>query len=466
METRLSRFCDGLIEAGWLAALVVTPLFFNTYSSRVFEPDKLHLLRSLALLVAAAWLTQIVERAWQGRRQANVWESVRQTPLALPTLALVAAYFISTALSVAPRISFFGSYVRMQGTFSFLSYVVLFGAVLTHLRTRAQLNRLIYTVVISSVPISIYALIQHYRLDPLPWGGDVVQRVAANMGNSIFVAAYLIMAFFLTLERMLDSLAALLQPERSTMGQAVRAGAYLFVMAIQLIAIVFTQSRGPWLGLAVGLYVFGMLGIRLLARYGAGHPRLAWANRFERPAWLTLIAVTLAGIGLLVVMNIPNGPLQSLRSVPYLGRMGTVFSTSEGTNAVRVLIWEGVVDLMLKPHAPIQYPDGSVDSLNPLRPLFGYGPESMWVAYNRFYPPELGHFESRSASPDRSHNETFDALVRTGLIGFLAQMWLFGSHLLLRPALAGAGTGERAAKPVCCAAGRWGGGRGADPRCG
>ncbi|MEJ5198669.1 MAG: hypothetical protein WHX53_07075, partial [Anaerolineae bacterium] len=72
-------------------------------------------------------------------------------------------------------------------------------------------------------------------------------------------------------------------------------------------------------------------------------------------------------------------------------------------------------------------PDGTPDLWNPIRPLIGYGPESMWVAYNRFYPPELAHYEARNASPDRSHNETFDALVRTGLLGLGVQMWLYVS---------------------------------------
>jgi tetratricopeptide (TPR) repeat protein len=68
-----------------------------------------------------------------------------------------------------------------------------------------------------------------------------------------------------------------------------------------------------------------------------------------------------------------------------------------------------------------------LDPFNFLRPAVGYGPESMYVAYNPFYPPLLGHYESRTASPDRSHNETMDAWVRTGLLGFVAYLWLFGS---------------------------------------
>jgi cyclophilin family peptidyl-prolyl cis-trans isomerase len=49
----------------------------------------------------------------------------------------------------------------------------------------------------------------------------------------------------------------------------------------------------------------------------------------------------------------------------------------------------------------------------------------MYVAYNRFYPPELGTIEARNASPDRSHNETFDALVITGLLGFIVWQILY-----------------------------------------
>ncbi len=49
----------------------------------------------------------------------------------------------------------------------------------------------------------------------------------------------------------------------------------------------------------------------------------------------------------------------------------------------------------------------------------------MYVAYNRFYPPDLAHYEARNASPDRSHNETWDSFVNTGVIGFVLEQFLF-----------------------------------------
>jgi len=431
MQTKLSRICDAIIEAGWLAALVVAPLFFNTFSNRVFEPDKIHLVRSIALLMAAAWLVQLIDAELAGEAdQEGLRSRLGGAPLVLPALILVASYLVSTALSLVPRISFFGSYVRLQGTFTFLSYILIFGAILTHLRTRSQIDRLLHAVIITSLPIAIYGIIQNAGLDPLPWGGDVVERVAANMGNSIFVAAYLIMAVFLTLERLLSSLVELLRAESSGFGDALRAGAYLFVLIVQLIAIVYTQSRGPQLGLAAGLYVFLLLGLLLLARWGASQTRgpalLRWLSTHVRGAWSAVIGLTIAGLIFLVVLNIPGGPLKAVCEVRYVSRTCTLFSLGEGTNAVRALIWEGVIDMM-SPHAPLQSPDGQPDAFNIVRPLAGYGPESLWVAFNRFYPPELGRFEARNASPDRSHNETFDALARGGLIQFAAEIFLFAS---------------------------------------
>ena len=58
-RSKLDRWCDAVLEAGWLAAVVVAPLFFNVFSSRVFEPDKISLIRTLALTMAVAWLIKV-----------------------------------------------------------------------------------------------------------------------------------------------------------------------------------------------------------------------------------------------------------------------------------------------------------------------------------------------------------------------------------------------------------------------
>jgi tetratricopeptide (TPR) repeat protein/O-antigen ligase len=416
MQTRLSRFCSHVIEAGWLTAVVVVPLFFNVYSSRVFEPDKLTLLRSIALVMIAAWAIRTLEEGRAGtsaadRSPASLWARIRSTPLVLPTLLLIGIYLISTLVSVNSRASLWGSYQRLQGTYTTLAYLVIFFLILRDLRRPSQIRRLVTTAVIVSLPISIYGLIQHYGLDPLPWGGDVSYRVAANMGNAIFVAAYLVMVLPLTLSRVVESVSAILRAEETVWRDVILATSYLFILAVQIICILFSKSRGPWMGLMAGLFFFVLL--------------LALVRRWRIVTYASIAAALLGGL-FLVLLNLPGTPLEPFRTLPYVGRLGRVFETDVGTGKVRVLIWQGAVQLA-SPHAPIVYPSGQVDILNPIRPLIGYGPESMYVAYNRFYPPDLAHYEARNASPDRSHNETFDALVMTGVVGFLVYMLLFAA---------------------------------------
>lgn len=417
MPNRLSRFADGVMEAAWLLALIVAPLFFNIYSSRVFEPDKIALVRSLALAALAAWLVKLAAEG--GPRYENVpagwWRTRagwRQLPLLAPVAALTVAYLVSTALSIAPNISLFGSYQRLQGTFSTFSYLALFAVVAANLRRRAQVERLITVVVITSLPISVYGLLQRYRLDPLPWGGDTVERVTGHMGNAIFLAAYLIMAAMLVLGRLVTAFRAVMTSSERLPLHTARAAVYVFIFAVNLVAIWFTQSRGPQLGLLAGLFFFFVL--------LALHYRQRWLV-------ITTIALGAAAGAFILALNIPNTPLSPLAEVRGLNRLARVFDEIQGntgTGRVRVLIWTGVVEMMT-PHAPLETPDGQPDVWNAFRPLVGYGPEAMLIGYNRFYPPELGQLEARNASPDRSHNETFDALAFTGVLGLLAQLSLF-----------------------------------------
>lgn len=495
-QSRLGLFCEKFIQAGWLVALIAAPLYFNIYSSRVFEPDKITLVRTLALAMGAAWLVLRAER-WQALpRQANSFAiSARPgawlksmsaaNPLTLPALLLFLAYLVSTALSLSPIVSFFGSYQRLQGLYTLSAYLIIFFLAASSLKTRADVERAITLALLASFPVALYGLIQHYFLDPLPWVGDVTTRVASTLGNSIFIGAFLILTIPLALARLIRtsrraaaplsahgrralaaatvaSFAAIaaawglsfdlgaknfieanytgtLTPEQLSAASGAftlalvisllvlalwGGGAYLLklraanlllipayaaLLAVETLAIVFSQSRGPLLGLFGGLFAFGVL-----------YALVRGARRWAIGAFGLVVFLLIA----LALVNIPASPLSSLRDLPYVGRLGRVFELEGGTGKVRVLIWQGALQLVL-PHSPLQSPTTGADPFNPIRPLIGYGPETMYVAYNRFYPPELGQLESRNATPDRSHNETFDALVTTGLFGLAAENILF-----------------------------------------
>jgi tetratricopeptide (TPR) repeat protein len=501
-STRLSALLDGILEACWLAAIIVTPLFFNIYSSRVFEPDKLTTLRSIALVMVAVWLIRLVEEVanrWAGNGPVKGEPLVRftwRTPLVLVTLFTAAVYVVSNILSVTPLVSFVGSYQRLQGTFTTLSYMVVFFIILDRMRTRAQVDRFFTTLIINSLPIALYGFVQHSALDPLPWGGDVTRRIASNMGNAIFVAAYLIMIVPPTISRVMDSFRAILTDEDTGLADILRAAAYIFILLVQIIAIWYTKSRGPLVGLVVGLGLWVLLGLLSMQRaartdenlarrdlfadlgrgflFGLGSVAAAgvgggllffisravveqgsdlpqWIGLFggglvmlgvwlafivngqgQRWMWSSALFLAIGLVALFLVINLVDPIHEWSQEQPWLGRLDDVLQYESGTGKVRALIWEGALDMLLL-HDPIVYPstvtepEAYPDPLNSLRPWVGYGPESMYVAYNSFYPPELAHYESRTASPDRSHNETLDSLIITGIVGFCAYVWLFGA---------------------------------------
>ena len=503
MDSRLSRWCDGLLEAGWLVAILAVPLFFNIHSDRVFEPDKLALLRFVALIMAAIWLVGAIDRrAWRDldRLRPSNPAALWHRPLVLPVLALVVVYLLATLFSVSPRVSWLGSYQRLQGTYTTLSYVVIFATMAATIRTPEQVRRVVSVAIVSSLPVALYGLVQHFGQDPLPWGGDVQARVAGHMGNAIFIAAYLIMIVPLTLGRAIDAVSAILGDERLSAADVARAAAYLFALAIQLLTIYWSGSRGPLIALGVGLFAFtlvllvSMRGAASAGRRGrdaltgvlfvlpallalllspvvaaAAGPALAFGfffgvvalsivavfvlaalQRGRRWLWLAWMLLTVFMAGWLLLFNVPaqrtaalrDAPLaggvfdvlDQWRELPTIGSYGRMLDPSnttgrEKSGRVRVLIWQGVIDL-ISPHTPLEYPDGRADPFNWLRVVLGYGPETMYVAYNRFYPPELATVESRNASPDRSHNETFDTLVITGVLGLLAWQALYLSVVL------------------------------------
>ncbi len=415
MLTKLSRFCEGVMEAAWLAAVILVPLFFNIYSSRIFEPDKITLLRTLALIILGAWIVKLIDEGgvdWsQLLTSKRRLKAFLELPMVAPVLALAGLYILSTIFSVTPRVSLLGSYQRMQGTYTTFSYLVVFFALLAHVRQRAQVERLITAMVITSLPIALYGVLQKYQLDPIPWGGDTSIRIAANMGNSIFVAAYLIMVFPITMGRIVQAFQGILHEDQGLWAQVARATIYVFIASLQLIALYMSGSRGPALGWMAGLFFLFLL----LSLY--------WRKR-----WLTYSIIGGAGaVALfLFVFNLPNGPLQALRSSPAIGRFGLLLDAQSNSALVRKYIWQGAAKLVA-PHAPLEFPDGRTDRFNNLRLLVGYGPESMYVAYNPFYVPELAQVERRNASPDRSHNETWDSLVITGIPGILVYLALFMS---------------------------------------
>jgi len=392
-RSRLSAVVARLIETSWVAALVVVPIFFDPHSARTFDADKILLFRSIALIMFLGLVVWLIEEGPGACMSGG--RSLWRAPIVAPLLLLTAAYGVSTIFSIAPRISFWGAYFRCQGTYTWLSYVTIFCAIVLLVRRRTQVDRLVTMALLASFPPAAYGLIQHLGLDPIDWQLSAASqdRIVSTAGNPIFASAFMIMVVPLALARLIAQCSSVFATpvagERSHRHwrNVCLTVTYLILLAFQLLTIVYAQSRGPAIGLAAGLTVFLML---CIVRY--------------RVRWMTVAVTGGALLGILFLGAFVGSP----NRLAQLGRIRA--QLGQGTARVRVLIWQGATDLL---------------AAKPLRTIFGYGPDTIALAYEPFYLPELGRYEGRIVIPDRAHNETFDALITTGIVGCAAELLLF-----------------------------------------
>ena len=373
MRSTLSVWAASLVESSWLVALVTTPIFYNVYSWQTFEPDKILLLRSLTALMLAALIVWSVEsgRAAWTIADRPVW----RVPLVQPVCALTAAYVLSTVLSIAPQLSLRGSYQRMQGTYTWLAYVTVFFSVVLVARAPQQWERLVSVVLIASLPAALYGIIQHFNGDPIDWGYAQPSRITSTAGNPIFLAGYLLMVVPLSLTRIVSS------------GRKA-AAPYLLLLGLQICALYYAESRGPTVGLAYGLAAF-----------------IALVALLRGVRWPVFVVGGVAAFALLAVMV-----SRSAQRVRGPARLAQIFAWEEGSARERVLIWQGISDLLRR---------------DPARAALGHGPETLVLALAPVQPAEMATYMRPDTPPDRAHNETLDALEALGAIGCGAQLILF-----------------------------------------
>jgi tetratricopeptide (TPR) repeat protein len=79
---------------------------------------------------------------------------------------------------------------------------------------------------------------------------------------------------------------------------------------------------------------------------------------------------------------------------------------------------------LVTPHDPIQV-GTTGDRWNAIRPLVGYGPETLSIVYEDFYLPEMFAVERYDLEHEHAHNEFWDVLAHYGILGFFVEYGFF-----------------------------------------
>ena len=406
------------MEACWLTGLVVVPLLVNPFGTYQSSLYKVAFLRTLVGVMVAVWVVEagvslgFMGESWRQRLHISPrLKGFLRTPLIIPALALGGFYVLSTLFSISPSSSLWGAPSRIQGTYTMLAYLGFFLIVAWHLRTSAQIHRMVWAIILTGSLVSLLGISEWLGWSPwLPEPRPEPSRIRATVGNPVMLGTYLVLTSALLLGKLTQLWASIRdRPDRETTLKLAGFSALLF---IQLAALFLTQSRGAWLGFIAVIMLFSFA--------------LFIKNRRWRMLGLTGVLLVLGAVAL-IALSRPTDLLGSLSDAPYLSRLADA-PISRSVEA-RTAIWEATTELIIDhPEVP---PEG--DPWNPIRPLVGYGPETLRLAFWSVYPPELRHLQLESSGisqVDRAHNLVLDLQVTVGLLGLLAFISLVSMFFL------------------------------------
>jgi tetratricopeptide (TPR) repeat protein len=481
----------------WLLAILLVPLVFfgREYAKSeavigYVEVPKVALLRLLTGAMAVLWLVQwgIRGRLPSGGiagLQASalnplVWRSslagyVKGDPHLWVILAVgfyLVTTLVSTVLSGSFIVSMWGEVPGQDGysAYTIISYVVLFGVLATHLKTRAQLWRILAAIAVMAVVVGGYVVLQHNGHDFLNMAEETGGRTTAFMGNTIFAGAALMMTIPITLAAAVVSLLALPNLGLLDLKRFSRYRLHLATLAVwvaalsvQSLGLIFTYSRGPWVGTITAMAV--MLGLITLF---AGKQAIARV--------VLLLGLTMAVVAFVILdpvlefgggevsdkapsfvmepqtgtvgsASIPDGPasgesdesgigvLDAASSVSValdpsaaniVGRFGSIkgeviggFTGGRGTH------WR-VSWTLIRYHPWFEF---ETLSLRWLRPIIGYGPDLFRYTYLLKSPPDGP--ERYPLEPDHAHNYFIHQTVEQGFLGLISSLGVFAAVLVV-----------------------------------
>ena len=326
--------------------------------------------------------------AVRGALSCSAW-GVKAAKGALALLVLTA---LSAAMSVHRGKS-------LEAMLNLLAILGLFLAAALLLRGARAFRAVALSQVIAAVPVAALGIVQHFRPDLMPADSSYPGRALGPFGQPNRLGGYLIAAIPVALAFAF-----------AANDRGLRLALLLAVFALAL-CLVFTYSRGSWIGLVAGLAAFGVL----LAR---------WPDLRPQPA---LLAVAIACLLAPVVFALPA--IVS-RIAP---RAASVSDTSavagvpfdperQGSGSMRRAVWSGAI------------------RATAARPLFGFGPGAFREGFDRSKGATLKRLEAEGGrTADQAHSLYLVLSTERGVLGLAAFVLLAG--LILAGGLAALGTG-------------------------
>lgn len=358
------------IKTGIYLALI-TPLVL----APIFGPvglAKTIFFRIIVEVIFALWIFLILlNRQYLPKRNILFW-------------AVLVFFGISTlavAFSANPYRSFWGTLDRNEGLITHLHLLGFFVVLTSVFKKRESWLKLLKFCVGISFLVSILALVQ--KLTHLSFYGATdaaISRVTSTMGNPDFLAPYLVLNIFLGLFLVLIC--------RRNLWRGIWTGIALFNFCI----LIFTGSRGGWLGVAAGLFIISFVLFRPAIKILA-----------SRKIFIILLLLIFA-FSLFVLFN--QDRFKFLGENIIISKL--VQTISSPTTKIRPASWNIAIEGWKE------------------RPSLGWGQEMYGYTYDKYLKAAyFKYYDFERLNFDRAHSMVFDTLVTTGILGLLSYLAIF-----------------------------------------
>ncbi len=348
----LENFCLSIIRWGTYLILF-TPLVISRSSFFPFVTPKTIYFRVLAEIIFAAFLILAIYFP-QYRPKFNV--------LSVSIFIFVGVIILTSFLGINFERSFWSTYERMTGIFTFFHLLAFFVILSSVFKKREDWDKILSVSIIVGVLLCLYVL--------TAGGREISSRGGGTIGNTSFMAAYLLFDIFFAL---------ILFFGKKTSGWRTFSGLSLFL----LISVLLTSTaRGAIISFLGGMVLF-LLGYLVLSE----------KKQLKKTGIFLLLFLVFLGVILLIyqpsfVRNTIKTTLREMKS--------------------RFVVWEKAWKGFLE------------------RPIFGWGPENFNVVFTKFFNSCI--FLSEYGGEiwfDRAHNIILDTLVTTGIVGLLSYLLIF-----------------------------------------
>ena len=365
-DSRTINFLLHLIRMG-IFIILFLPIFVQSEFIFPFVSPKTYLFRLIIELIFALYLVVAVfKKSYRPRLSL----------LSILLATFIGIMILASVLGLNPYRSFWSSIERGEGINTWLhlfGFFIILGGIF---KTKQDWLLFFQVAIIAGWLQVVYTLGQIFDFSFALSVKDA--RIIGSLGNSSFLASYLIFTSFIA--------AYLFSQTKKNRAKL----SYAALILINLFLIWKSQTRGAILGLAAGLVIFIIL---KLWRQKTKAAKIAIA--------IILIAIPLAG--LILVSNKNSAWVKSSGTLSRIARI----STSDISTQNRLIVWGVGYQAFLE------------------RPFLGWGWENFNGAFNQHFNPQITRDVGSQPWYDRAHNVVVEVATATGGSGLAIYLLIF-----------------------------------------